>query len=101
MIVEHAYLQIVIGREDEFERVFAEAKSALAEAEGCRGVALFRDVEHIGGYLLRVTWNRIEDHLETFPESEPGRRFTERIAGFFDQTPQVRHFDASEAGEAV
>ncbi|HZZ47894.1 MAG TPA: antibiotic biosynthesis monooxygenase family protein [Pseudonocardia sp.] len=99
IVTEHAYLTITSGAEAEFERAFAVARPILESAQGCRGAALFRDRENAGSYLLRVTWDRLEDHLEVFPASEAGRRFAEHIAHFFALTPEVRHFETTGVGE--
>lgn len=94
MVVEHAYITVVAGREADFEEAFTKAEPILAGAAGCRDTALLRDVERSGGYLLRVTWDRLEDHLEVFPASPAGQEFAARIAHFFAAAPEVRHFAA-------
>lgn len=94
MVVEHAYLKVVAGREAEFEAAFAEAEPVLAGAAGCLATALCRDAERPGEYLLRVSWERLADHVEVFPASSAGRELAARIAHFFDGAPEVRHFDA-------
>ena len=94
MIVEHAYITVVTGEENDFEAAFAKAEPLLAGAQGCRETALCRDVERPGGYLLRVTWDRLEDHLEVFPASPAGKEFAAQIAHFFNGAPDVRHFAA-------
>ena len=99
MIVEYAYLRILPGREDEFERSFDTARPILTGAHGCVSATLSRDVEHPSSYLLRVTWQTLADHLETFPASAAGRRFAEHVAPYFDGDPQVRHFAAADVSE--
>lgn len=94
MVVEHAYITVAAGQEVDFEEAFAKAEPVLAGAAGCRDTALFRDAEHPGCYLLRVTWERLEDHLEVFPTSPAGREFAAQIARFFAEAPDVRHFAA-------
>lgn len=94
MVVEHAYITVIAGQETDFEEAFAAAEPVLAGAAGCRATALFRDVERPGEYLLRVTWDRLEDHLEVFPTSSAGQEFAAQVAHFFDGTPEVRHFAA-------
>ncbi|MBP2364336.1 antibiotic biosynthesis monooxygenase family protein [Pseudonocardia parietis] len=92
MVVEYAYITVVPGRESDFEEAFAKAEPILAAAHGCRSTALHRDVEHLGSYLLRVGWERLEDHLEAFPTSEAGKEFAGHVAHFFAEPPVVRHF---------
>jgi heme-degrading monooxygenase HmoA len=96
MVVENAYLYVAPGKEEEFERAFAKGRPILAGAQGCERVELFRDAERPSSYLLRVTWQRLEDHIEVFPRSDAGRRFAELVAGFFIGKPEVRHFAATE-----
>ncbi len=96
MIVENAYLRIVPGREADFERAFRAAQPILTGAQGCMSAGLFPDAENDSVYLLQVTWRTLRDHVETFPDSEPGRRFAEQIAHFFDSAPEVRHFDTTD-----
>lgn len=99
MIVENAYLQIIAGQESEFERAFAKALPILAAAQGCASVQLFRDAERHAAYLLRVAWERLEDHTEAFPASHAGRQFAQHVAGFLDGEPVVRHFDSVDIAE--
>jgi heme-degrading monooxygenase HmoA len=96
MVVENAYLYVTPGTEEEFERAFAKGRPILAGAEGCERVELFRDAERPSSYLLRVTWQRLADHLEVFPRSVAARRFAELVVGFFAEEPEVRHFAATE-----
>ncbi|MCF7553642.1 antibiotic biosynthesis monooxygenase [Pseudonocardia sp. WMMC193] len=98
MVVEHAYITVATGREADFEAAFVKAQPILTGAQGCRDAALFPDVEHSGAYLLRVTWERLEDHLEVFPGSDAGREFGAHVAHFFDGAPEVRHFAADAVG---
>lgn len=94
MVVEHAFIKVLAGQESDFEAVYAKAEPILAGAAGCLTTDLFRDVERAGWYLLRVTWERLEDHLEVFPGSPAGQEFAAQVAHFFDGAPEVRHFDA-------
>lgn len=94
MVVEHAYITVVPGQEDAFEDAFVAAQPILAGAAGCRSASLRRDAEHPGSYLLEVHWERLEDHLEVFPDSKAGKDFAAHVAHFFAVVPDVRHFVA-------
>ncbi|WP_445189125.1 antibiotic biosynthesis monooxygenase family protein [Pseudonocardia sp. Cha107L01] len=93
MVVEHAYLKITAGREQEFEAAFLDAEPVLTGATGCLEAALFRDSEEPASYLLRVRWATLKDHLEVFPASDAGAEFATKMAHFFAEVPAVRHFD--------
>ena len=94
MVVEHAYIAVEPTRQDEFEEAYAAAVPTLLGAQGCEAAALFRDAETPGGYLLRVSWQRLSDHLEAFPSSGAGKEFGRAIAHFFVIEPEVRHFES-------
>ena len=98
MVVEHAYLTVDPARRNDFEAAFVKAEPILTGAHGCAGADLFRDAEYPGRYLLRVTWQRLEDHVEVFPASEAGRQFAAHVAEFFVSAPEVRHVDAEPVG---
>lgn len=98
MVVEHAYITVDPARRDDFEAAFLKAEPILAGAQGCAGTDLFRDAEHAGRYLLRVSWERLEDHVEVFPTSDAGQQFAAHVAEFFVADPEVRHVDAEPVG---
>ncbi len=96
MIYEHAHLTVDPERAQNFETAFRAARAHLLAASGCREVAVFRSVDRPGTYLLRVGWDRIEDHLEVFPGTPEAQAFADGVAGFFVQEPTVVHFDSAE-----
>jgi quinol monooxygenase YgiN len=96
MIYEHAHLVIDPARASEFESAAPDARKALLDAPGCREVGIFRSPDRPGTYLLRVGWDRIEDHLETFPATPQAAALGEAIAGFFTDAPLVIHFEPDE-----
>ncbi|MET4538394.1 heme-degrading monooxygenase HmoA [Arthrobacter bambusae] len=92
VIYEHAHLNINIKEADAFEAAFASARHFLESAPGCRSVDLLRSIDQPTTYLLKVGWDRIEDHLDIFPKTENARNFGEAIAGYFQTDPLVVHF---------
>lgn len=96
MIYEHVYLAIDPARAKEFEQALQAGRGHLLAAPGCREVSVSRSVDRPGVYLLRVGWNRIEDHLEVFPATPHAARLAEAIGGFFREEPTIVHFDAEQ-----
>lgn len=66
MILEHALLQVLPGKEAAFEAALAEAKPVISASPGFRGIEVRRDCETPGHYLLIVRWDSIADHREGF-----------------------------------
>jgi len=91
-VLEHAVLQVVEGRESEFERAFATARPLIESMEGFRSLDLVRGIEHPDRYLLLVEWATLEDHTEGFRKSPEYERWRELLHRFYDPFPEVEHF---------
>lgn len=63
MILEHAILPVIAGREAEFERAFAQARSIIASMPGFGSLRLARSHESPSEYLLH-------EFYEPFPRVE-------------------------------
>jgi heme-degrading monooxygenase HmoA len=92
MITEHALLPVIPGREDEFERAFAEARAIISGMPGFRRLSLSRSIESPSTYLLLVEWERLEDHTVGFRESAEYLRWKALLHHFYDPFPVVSHF---------
>lgn len=96
MIYEHGHLVIDPARAQEFEAAVPTARTALMDAPGCHEVSFFRSADKPGTYLLRVGWDRVEDHLEVFPTTPQAEALAAAIAGYFTEAPLVIHFEGAE-----
>ncbi|MDQ6526003.1 antibiotic biosynthesis monooxygenase [Nocardioides sp. LHD-245] len=92
MILEHAVLPVVPGREEEFEAAFAQARPIIAAMPGFRGLALRRSVETPSHYLLLVEWDTLEDHTVGFRGSPDYQRWRELLHRFYEPFPVVEHY---------
>lgn len=91
MIYETVTVAVRAGEEDGFEHAFAEAAHLFTQAEGCRGLALEKVVEHPSTYLIRVQWARLDDHLVTFRGSPAFAAWRETVGVFYRSPPQIVH----------
>lgn len=92
MILEHAILPVVPGREAAFEAAFAEAKGIIAAMPGFGGLELSRSIETPNEYLLLVRWESVEAHDPGFRGSAQYGRWRELLHGFYEPFPVVEHF---------
>ncbi|NNC64788.1 MAG: antibiotic biosynthesis monooxygenase [Gammaproteobacteria bacterium] len=92
MILEIATLNVIPGREEEFEQVFVEAQKIISSMSGYVSHELRRCVEHPSRYGLFVTWERIEDHTEGFRNSAEYQEWRALLHHFFEPPPQVEHY---------
>ena len=93
MVLEHALLHVVKGREDEFERAFGEASLIISAVNGFRSLRLERCLENRSRYLLLVEWERLEDHTIGFRGSAEYPRWRELLHHFYDPIPAVDHYE--------
>jgi heme-degrading monooxygenase HmoA len=94
MILEHAVLDVVPDREQDFEAAFAEARSIISSMRGFRSLRLDRCLERRSRYLLLVEWDRLEDHTEAFRGSPEYATWRELLHPFYDPFPEVEHYEA-------
>ncbi|MFE6967297.1 antibiotic biosynthesis monooxygenase family protein [Agromyces sp. NPDC057679] len=92
MILEHALLPVVPGREAEFESVFAEAKQIISSMPGFVDLTLSRSIETPNEYLLLVHWESVEAHERGFRGSPEYERWRALLHGFYEPFPVVEHF---------
>lgn len=92
MPLEHALLDVVPGREREFEEAFREARELIVQQPGFLWLRLERGVEKPSQFLLLVEWERLEDHTEGFRKSPDYQRWKELLHHFYDPFPEVLHF---------
>jgi heme-degrading monooxygenase HmoA len=93
VILEHAVLPVVPGREAEFEEAFDQAKGIIASMPGFAGLTLSRCLERPEGYLLLVRWERLEDHTEGFRGSAGYQDWRALLHHFYEPFPTVEHYE--------
>lgn len=93
MVLEHAVLPVVPGREAEFEEAFDRAKRIIASMPGFVGLTLSRCLERPQGYLLLVQWERLEDHTGGFRGSAEYQEWRALLHHFYDPFPVVEHYE--------
>lgn len=92
MILEHALLNVISGREAEFEVAFAEARKIIESMPGLTSVRISRCVEVPNNYLLLVEWGTLEDHTIGFRQSPEYQHWRELLHHFYDPLPTVEHY---------
>ena len=94
MIVEHAEFQLLPGAGAEFVRAVAGVEGELLTAPGCKAMELLQSIDRSDTYLLRVCWERLEDHTEVFASSPRAKLFAEAVAPHCAAPPKVIHYGA-------
>lgn len=92
MILEVAILDVVPGREAEFEKAFAQAAPIIASMKGYIDHSLRRCIESPSRYLLLVHWKTLEDHTVGFRGSPEYLEWKALLHAFYDPFPNVEHY---------
>jgi heme-degrading monooxygenase HmoA len=93
MIMETALMEIVPGKELEFEAAMEQAKAVVSQSKGFQVIHVHRGVEKPSTYLIAIGWDTVEDHMVGFRESELFVQWRNLIGPFFANPPEVSHWN--------
>ena len=91
MIYELAVMKIDKTEASEFEAAFAAAAQVFQRAEGCHSMALEKALEKPGEYRLRILWESLDAHMDTFRNSEGYQECKKLVEEYFKEPPVVVH----------
>lgn len=91
MIIEHAWLPVTPGREEEFAASIVAALTLIESAPGCHGAEVRRQIENPSTFLLVVRWTSVEDHMN-FRSSELFDTWRSRTHPYYESPATVTHF---------
>ena len=92
MILEAAILNVIMGKEVEFESAFEQASPIIASMKGYISHQLQRCIEKENRYILLVNWETLEDHTVGFRGSEEYQEWKKLLHHFYDPFPNVEHY---------
>jgi heme-degrading monooxygenase HmoA len=93
MILEVAILDIIPGREKEYEAAFAKASEIISSMKGYLSHDLKKCMEKENRYILLINWEKLEDHTEGFRKSDEYKEWKRLLHHFYDPFPVVEHFE--------
>jgi len=95
VVFEMAHIEILAGKQLEFEAAVQQALPLFARAKGCHGAELHRIVERNTSYVLLVRWNTVEDHMVDFRQSDDFQAWRALVGPFFAKAPEVVHSEVA------
>jgi heme-degrading monooxygenase HmoA len=91
-VLEVAMLNVIPGRESEFELAFKQASKIISSMKGFVHLQLQRCLERPNGYVLLVNWETLADHTVGFRQSSEYQEWRALLHHFYDPFPTVEHF---------
>ena len=92
-MLEVAILNVVPGKEAEFEIAFRTASVIISNMEGYISHQLQHCVENKNRYILLVNWKSLEDHTVGFRTSPQYQEWKKLLHHFYNPFPVVEHYE--------
>jgi heme-degrading monooxygenase HmoA len=92
MVLEVAILNVIKGKEKQFEIDFDTAAQYISSIKGYIKHSLHKCVEQENKYILLVEWNKMEDHTISFRQSEQYQHWKRLLHHYYDPFPTVEHY---------
>ena len=93
MILEHADIRIVAGKNAEFDAAIQHGiATVVSKAKGFRSFAIHKGIESPERYLLMIQWETLEDHTVEFRGGPLFTQWRAIVGPFFASPPVVEHF---------
>ncbi len=99
LILEAVMLNVIPGRESDFEAAFTQASKIIASVDGYLSHELHRCIEVKGKYLLLVKWDCLESHTVGFRGSTHYQQWKKLLHHFYDPFPIVEHFQEVQVSD--
>jgi len=93
MILEAAILDVISGKEKEFEEAFEKASPIIASINGYISHQLQHCIEAPNRFLLLVQWETLEAHTVGFRGSAEYQEWRKLLHHFYDPFPTVEHYE--------
>ena len=94
MVLEVAILDVIPGRENDFEIAFAKASDIIASMPRYISHQLQRCIEKQSRYILLVQWETLEAHTVGFRGSPQYQEWKKLLHHFYDPFPVVEHYES-------
>lgn len=92
MILEVAVLNIIAGRQLDFENAFKRAEIIISSMKGYMSHELQKCIERDSQYILLVKWETLEAHTIGFRGSPEYQEWKALLHHFYDPFPIVEHY---------
>ena len=92
MVVEYIRYSVQAERQEEFERAWSDAQSALRDAPECLAYEVAHGVEEPNNYVVRIEWRSVSDHEQGFRRRPAFASFFAAVKPFLGQIEEMRHY---------
>ena len=94
MILEVAILDVIPGKEKDFQSDFLKAQKIISSMSGYVEHELQRCIENPSRHILLVRWETLENHTEGFRRSPQYQVWRKLLHHYYDPFPEVEHYES-------
>lgn len=95
MLTEYIRYTVPPDRAAALIDAYGSAGESLKASVHCLGFDLTRCAEAPESFILRISWDSLDGHLQGFRKSSEFRRFFEAIRPFVENIQEMRHYEAT------
>ena len=95
MIVEYIRYEIPDPQTDAFTSAYARASESMRASPHCLSYELSRCSEEPTSFILRITWDSMEGHLQGFRKSPQFRPFLQAVQPYIGAIREMRHYEVT------
>lgn len=92
-MLEVAILDVIPGKEAEFETAFHQASAIISSMTGYISHQLHHCIENDSRYILLVNWQSLEAHTIGFRTSPQYQEWKRLLHHFYNPLPTVEHYE--------
>jgi heme-degrading monooxygenase HmoA len=92
VVLELAILNVIPGRETEFESALSQARRLISAMPGFLSLELGKNTEIQNRYVLMVKWRSVEDHTQGFRGSQEYDEWSRLLHHFYEPFPTVEYY---------
>ncbi len=97
LIVEYIRYRIPPHEGADFAAAYARAASVLDADEHCLHYEIARGVEEPENWVVRITWDSIEGHLQGFRTAPHFREFFDAVRPYVGAIQEMKHYDVEQS----
>ncbi|TMR90655.1 antibiotic biosynthesis monooxygenase family protein [Nonomuraea basaltis] len=92
MVIEYIRYTVPSARAEDFERAYQAAAGVLDDDPHCLGYEIARGVEEPEHYTVRIEWDSVEGHEQSFRRSARFGEFFAAVKPFFPLIQEMKHY---------
>ncbi|SHE53408.1 Heme-degrading monooxygenase HmoA [Seinonella peptonophila] len=93
MTIEIIRYRIPDEHKKSFIQAYQDAGKYLEESPNCLGFEIIQGVEEPERFIVRIHWDSLDGHLQSFRQSPQFQAFFQHVRPFFQSIEEMKHYE--------